>query len=154
MSPESYFATCVDSLLPAIDLRERKFRAWKFGGSDPNALLELVLASTKTATASLAWIYEHFVDEKFPEVGDLSVVLDGQGEARALIETSRIDSVPFSEVTGEHAFLEGEGDRSLEHWRKVHWDFFSAECASINREPISEMPIILERFRLLSTNAG
>lgn len=154
MSAESYFEACVSSLLPATDLRGRKFSAWKFGGSNPNALLDLVLASTKTATASLAWIYEHFADEKMPVLGDLSVILDDQGDPQALIKTSQVETVPFSEVTAEHAFLEGEGDRSLEHWRKVHWDFFSTECASIDREPTGEMPIILERFRLLSANGG
>ena len=29
-------------------------------------------------------------------------------------------------MTEEHAFEEGEGDRSLSYWRKAHLEFFSS----------------------------
>lgn len=32
-------------------------------------------------------------------------------------------------ITWEHAYHEGEGDRSLAYWRKVHEDFFKQEYA-------------------------
>lgn len=35
----------------------------------------------------------------------------------------------FSEVGEDFAYLEGEGDRSLSYWRKLHLDFFSQEYA-------------------------
>ena len=47
-------------------------------------------------------------------LGDVGlIVTDGRGIPHALIATTRVDVVPFDEVSAEHAFLEGEGDRSL-----------------------------------------
>lgn len=123
--------------------------AWSFGADARQAdeLLELVLAGTKTATASALWDYEAD-GEAVPEPGALSIVLDGSGQPRALLETTHVEVVPFDEVTEEHARLEGEDDRSLAHWREVHERFF-AETASHDRGFSTDMPVVCERFRVL-----
>ncbi len=123
--------------------------AWAFGATPAQAdeLLALVLDGTKTATASAQWEYEH-EDERMPSVGDLAIVLDGSEHPRALIEVMSVDVVPFAEVDAEHAFLEGEGDRSLDHWRTVHERFFT-EHASHDRGFDPSMPIVLERFQVM-----
>lgn len=122
---------------------------WSFGASAEQAdgLLALVLDGTKTATASALWDYEA-EDEPLPEVGSLSIVLDGSGRPRALLETSEVVVVPFNEVDEEHARLEGEGDLSLAHWRTVHERFFTAE-ATHEHGFTSDMPVVCERFRVL-----
>ena len=93
------------------DLPEQRPEAWAFGATkeDADELLALVLDGTKTGTASALWDIEAD-GESVPEMGELSIILDGQGRPRALIETTAIDVVPFSEVTAEHAHAEGEGD--------------------------------------------
>ena len=123
--------------------------AWSFGAGEEQAdeLLELVLAGTKTATASAVWDYETD-DEPLPERGALSIILDGSGRPRALIETTDVEVVPFGEVSEEHARLEGEGDRSLAHWREVHQHFFTQE-ATHEHEVAADMPVVCERFRVL-----
>ncbi|MGA8987340.1 ASCH domain-containing protein [Aeromicrobium sp.] len=123
--------------------------AWAFGGSPEQAdeLLALVLDGTKTASASALWDYEHD-DEQVPRVGDLSIVLDGAGHPRGLIETTHVDVKPFDEVDAEHAHLEGEGDRSLAFWRAGHEQFFSTHAAH-DRGFSASMPVVLERFRVL-----
>lgn len=123
--------------------------AWAFGATTEQAdeLIALVLDGTKTATASAAWDYEH-EDEQLPRVGDLAIVLDGAQHPRALIEVMRVDVVPFDDVDAEHAHLEGEGDRSLAHWRAVHERFFT-EHAAHDRGFDPAMPVVLERFRVL-----
>lgn len=123
--------------------------AWAFGATPEQAdeLIALVLDGTKTATASAQWDYEH-EGEQIPQVGDLSIVLDGSEHPRALIEVTQVDVVAFDEVSEEHAFLEGEGDRSLDHWRTVHERFFTGH-ASHDRGFASSMPVVLERLRLL-----
>jgi uncharacterized protein YhfF len=123
--------------------------AWSFGGTPSQAdeLLTLVLDGTKTATASARWDYQ-VDDEPLPVVGSLSIVLDGAGHPRALIRTSDVRTVPFDQVEEEHAFLEGEGDRSLTHWRDVHQRFFT-ENAVHTRGFHPWMPVVLERFELL-----
>jgi uncharacterized protein YhfF len=121
--------------------------AWAFGDSTVEAdeLLRLVLDGTKTATASALWDYEA-EGEALPEVGSLSILLDGRGHPRALITTTDVEVVPFDEVDDEHAHLEGEGDRTLDHWRAAHERFFR-RTSSRGFEP--DMPVVLERFQVV-----
>lgn len=123
--------------------------AWAFGATPSHAdgLLDLVLAGTKVGTASSLWDYEVSGDP-LPEVGELSVVLDGRGEPRAVIETTGISVAPFDRVDDEHAHAEGEGDRTLAHWRAVHERYWR-EHSENPRGYEPDMPVVCERFRLL-----
>lgn len=120
-----------------------------FGATPAEAdeLLKLVLDGSKTATAGALWDYEH-EGEMLPSVGDLEIVLDGSQHPRALIEVTHVDIVPFDEISEEHARLEGEGDRSLAHWRDVHERFFT-EIATHGRGFVRTMPVVAQRFRVL-----
>ena len=117
--------------------------AWSFGDSPELAdeLLRLVLDGTKTAAASALWEFEA-EDEPLPEVGTLSIVLDSAGHPHALLRTSDVRIVPFDQVDEEHAFLEGEGDRTVEYWRGAHRHYLTAGHDG-------SMPVVLERFELL-----
>lgn len=86
-------------------------------------LAQLVLEGTKTATASAYDLYA--VDnDPLPEVGSYDVVLDSQDQAVCIIQIKKVSVVPFNQVSAEHAFKEGEGDRTLAYWRDVHENFF------------------------------
>ncbi|MFE7408091.1 ASCH domain-containing protein [Isoptericola sp. NPDC057559] len=124
--------------------------AWSFGDSPGLAdeLLALVLQGRKTAAASLVVEFED-VGDPVPAPGDLSIVLDGRGEPRALIRTVRVEIVPFAEVTAEHAHLEGEGDRTLESWRTEHERAWRDALASLGRELDPSMLVVCERFTVL-----
>ncbi|KGN33802.1 hypothetical protein N802_08320 [Knoellia sinensis KCTC 19936] len=126
--------------------------AWSFGATPEHAdeLLDLVLAGTKTATSGALWDYEA-EDEPLPEVGTLSIVLDASGTPRALLETTDVQVVPFDEVDEEFARLEGEGDLSLAHWRRVHEEFFT-EVADHDRGFAQDMPVVCEQFRVVYTD--
>ncbi len=122
---------------------------WAFGATPVHAdsLLQLVLAGTKTATASSLWDYEHSGDP-LPVPGMLNIILDGQGTPRALLETVSLVTVPFDQVDESHAFAEGEGDRSLANWREVHERYWRNHSENPRGfEP--DMPVMCERFRLL-----
>lgn len=125
--------------------------AWAFGATPEHAddLLTLVLAGTKTGTASSLWDYEATGD-RMPEVGDLSIVLDGFGTPRTVIETVDVRTVPFDEVSEEHAYAEGEGDRTLRYWRRAHETFWRVHSENPRGfEP--DMPVVCEIFRVLYT---
>lgn len=122
--------------------------AWSFGAGpeDADALLDLVLAGTKTATSSALRDYEAG-DEDVPGEGDLSIITDGAGRPRALIQTTSVRTVPFGEVDAAHAAAEGEGDLSLEQWRTVHRRFF--EQSGSGAPVTDDLPVILEEFTVL-----
>jgi len=108
----------------------------------------LVVAGKKTATASLEWVYAA-EGEPLPKPGDLSIILNWAGDPLCLIRTTEVRRIPFNLVDAQFAYDEGEDDRSLENWRRVHWHFFSRECAAIGREPAQDMPVVCERFEVL-----
>ncbi|WP_418276359.1 ASCH domain-containing protein [Isoptericola jiangsuensis] len=124
--------------------------AWAFGDSSllADELIGLVLAGTKSATASALWEFEH-AGEPLPRKGDLAIVLDGAGEPRALIRTDLVETVAFDEVTAEHARLEGEGDLSLESWREGHETYWRRTLEATGHEFDTSMPVVCERFTVL-----
>jgi uncharacterized protein YhfF len=123
--------------------------AWAFGATPEQAdeLLALVLSGIKTATAGALWDYEA-EGEELPTPGALGIVTDGRGVPHALVVMTRVEIVPFDEVSAEHAYLEGEGDRSLATWREVHERFFM-EHAVHSRGFSRDMPVVLQRFAVL-----
>ena len=123
--------------------------AFAFGDSPEiaNELLALVLAGTKTATASAVWEYEAAGDP-LPQEGDLSIILDGRGHPWALVRTTAVRLAAFADVDAEHAWLEGEDDRSLESWRSGHQGYFGRALAGRNAEFDENLVVVLERFEL------
>ena len=121
--------------------------AWAFGAA-PDLLAELVAKGVKTATASAYDEYVHY-EEELPKVGDLDVVLDGQGQAVAIIETTKVTVIPFREVSADHAYKEGEGDRSLAYWRQVHEELFTKWLADIGLSFSPASKVVLEEFQLV-----
>ena len=124
-----------------------EYEAWAYG-DDPDGLAELTRAGIKTATAS-AGVWYGRGEEPLPQAGEYSVILDSREEAVCVIRTTRGFTVPFDEVGAEQAFREGEGDRSLAYWRRVHEDFFRAELAEAGLEFSPEMPVVCEEFEMV-----
>ena len=124
------------------------YEAWAFGGA-PDKLAKLVLDGVKTATCSAAVLYE-YENEELPKVGDYSVILDSRGNAVCVIQTTRVYVSPFDGVSARHAYLEGEGDRSLAYWRQVHKEFFTEELKAVNRQFDEKMELVCEEFAVVS----
>jgi uncharacterized protein YhfF len=78
------------------------------------------------------------------EVGTRMVMLDGAGRSRAVIETVELNQRRFDEVDEQFAYDEGEGDRTLAHWRKAHRNYFTR-----NGQFEENMLLWCERFRLV-----
>ena len=47
------------------------------------------------------------------------------------------------------AALEGEGDLSLDYWRRAHKPFFIQECERCGQSSTTEMPVVCEEFKLV-----
>ena len=119
--------------------------AWAFG-VEPDLLADLVLRGEKTATASAYDLYA-LEGEPLPQEGTFDVILDSQNQAVCIVKITRVSVQPFNQVSAQHAYKEGEGDKSLTYWRQVHEDFFTdclGEAGLIFRP---ESKVVLEEFR-------
>lgn len=129
------------------NITETEYEAWAFGGN-PDKLAELVLQGIKVGTASAYPLYE-LEKEPIPKAGEYSVILNSKEEAVCVIQTTKVYVVPFCEVGAEHAFKEGEGDKSLAYWRMVHEEFFR-ECMEEAGLTFDEnMKVVCEEFKLV-----
>lgn len=115
---------------------------------DANECAELVLKEEKRATASSFWWYQ-INQQELPSAGDKFIVTNWAGIALCMIEVEKIEIVPFNQVTREFAYIEGEGDKSLEYWREVHWAYYHRELAGSEFEPRKDMMIVCEHFRVI-----
>ena len=123
----------------------RHLRSFAFGDGAALAdeLLGLVVKGIKTATCSTE-------DEPNTSTPDERwVVLDGKGEPRCVIESTEVTYRRFGEVDAAFAYAEGEGDRSLAHWRDAHRRYFGRMGKFSD-----DMMLMCERFRLVEVFAS
>ena len=123
------------------------YEAWQFGGA-PDKLAQLVKDGIKTATCSAYDLYAA-ENEPLPKAGDLSVILNSRDEAVCIIRTTRVYVSEYDQVTPEHAFKEGEGDRSLAYWRQVHEEFLTEELALIDYTFSNKTKVVCEEFEVV-----
>lgn len=124
--------------------------AWSFGDSPELAdeLLALVLSGQKRATATSAAELAA-AGEPVPQVGDLSIVLDGAGHPRALIRTTEVRVARFGDVDEEFAAREGEDDGTLESWRREHAKYYRRVLEGTGVEFGEDLEVVLETFEVL-----
>lgn len=118
--------------------------SWSFGDSPELAdeLVALVVTGVKTASCGSFSSFEK--EETPPSVGSYSIVLSGNGSPVCVIRTTAMYLKRFSDVTAEMAKKEGEGDLSLDYWRKAHQGFFAREGTYSE-----DMELVFEEFQLI-----
>lgn len=123
---------------------------WKFcgGGIYADELANLVLSGVKTATASTKLAYE-MQGEKLPDVGTYSVILFDNDKAACIIRDVKVSIVPFNQVGAEHAYKEGEDDRSLQKWRETHLRAFTPDYEAAGLEFDENGDCVLEEFEVV-----
>lgn len=118
--------------------------AWSYGAA-PDDLADLTLKGIKTATASAYSLYE-LENEPLPKPGDFNIIMNSKDEAVCIIRTTRVNVMPFDEVDEDFAWKEGEGDRSLQYWRKAHIEFFKGEYARHGMAFDEKIKVVCEEF--------
>jgi uncharacterized protein YhfF len=118
----------------ALPERYRDLPRFAFGDGPALAdeLAALVVTGRKTATCMSP------DDPNRPQVGQRWVVLDGRAEPVCVIE-----------VDERFAFDEGEGDRTLETWRRNHRIYFGRLGTFAE-----DMRLVCERFRVVEVLGG
>jgi uncharacterized protein YhfF len=147
---EQYWEAYLATLPSDSPYRQQRYVAEQFGDTPDLAtqLALLILKRIKTATCSALWEWEA-EGTPLPQVGLITIVLDGSEAPLCIIETIEVKIQSYHAVDAEFASDEGEGDRSLDYWREAHWRFFSRTLVTIGRTPTREMPLVCERFRLI-----
>lgn len=123
-----------------------------FGDSEALAdeLLALVLKGQKQATCALARWYEQ-PGARFPEPGDLSLILDGREKPACVIRTTSVDIKPVHQADAKFAWDEGEGDRSFKWWKDAHLAYWQREADREGFEFSEDLDACFERFELAWT---
>ncbi len=116
--------------------------AFQFG-VDPDKLAYLVMEGEKVATSS-GFEFYGISNEEVPKVNDYSIVLNSVDIPVAIIKVTKVDIVPFNEVSEEFAISEGEGD--YEFWWNAHVEFFKYMCNENNIEFREDMLVVCETF--------
>jgi len=116
--------------------------------TDANTCAELVCKETKRATShSLKGL--QLRNESLPKIGNFYVVTDWSGNAKCVIRTTGVKLLPYFSIREEHARLEGEGDKSLDYWKKSHWDYYTRELGGLGTSPKESMIVVFEEFEML-----
>jgi uncharacterized protein YhfF len=124
--------------------------AWHFCFTQPEAdeCARLVLLGRKRATAPSLWGFA-VRGETPPTVGHLEIVTTWSGEACAIIRTTDVIVRAFCDVPAEFARAEGEGDGSLEWWRRAHREYYARELAGTDYSFSDDMPIVCQYFEVV-----
>jgi uncharacterized protein YhfF len=108
-------------------------------GSEPGA--EAILSGRKTLTSSPFWDYP---DGRIPFVGALCVLLGGARRPRAIVETVRVEVMPFSAITDDLARAYGEGGMTAAWWRREIGAWYRDSAARHGATFTEDTPIIWE----------
>lgn len=134
----------MDNALPIVE--------FAFPGPLREKLLDAIRAGEKTTTSSLLREYE-VEGEPLPEVGQRGIVVDSEGIARFVVETTAVEVAPLGRVSLAHALSEGEGFSSVEEWRAAHLDFWtSPEVREVIGQDFvvdDDTQVVLETFRMV-----
>lgn len=117
---------------------------WHFGDNKKmaNKFFNLVLKGEKTATSYL-YNKKDKLDKGF------SILTNWDKTKKILIQTTKVYKTIFDKVTQEHAFKEGEKDKSLKSWKAVHRKFFTKELNNKNIKFTNSCNIICEEFKII-----
>lgn len=128
------------------EIKTNHHDTYAMGSTDENAtiLAHLIARGIKTATTSAVDLYGP--DEPLPFVGEYNVILDGHDQPICVTQTKVVETIPFNQVSAEHAYHEGEDDRTLASWRREHRAFFQAAYQQEGQSFTEEIPCCCEVF--------
>lgn len=131
----------------ARDVRVEGFSASALGHTAllADTLAELVVSGVKRAHATPLRDFQKDL-EPLPQSGDHLVVLDGDGEPRAIVRTTHVERRRFNEIDDAFAFDAGEGDLTLRWWLAAHRQDYAERGEAEGFEAHEAMELLLEYF--------
>ena len=114
-----------------------------YDSNGTDEILDSIISGKKHANTGLYSLFQAQM-QLLPKTGDHTVVLDSQMQPRCITRTTKVDVVPFEDVTAECAAAEGDG--TLAAWKKAHRKAFAAACEEIGRNFDESMKCVCEYF--------
>lgn len=122
--------------------------SWYFhtNQEDANRLANLVVIGKKRASSGLyLWYKEANAD--LPAIGTKHIITDFDGNAKAIIEIIKVDTVPFNQISAAYAEMDmGTETEPLKKWKKAHYDFFTSALGGNTEKPVEQMLVVCESF--------
>ena len=127
-------------------------RAFSLGDAGPmrRRLTALALAGTKVATGDL--LQQEYVDqgEAVEVVGERQALVGVDDQVVAIVEVTRVEVHRFIDVPWEFARDEGEGFRSVQHWRDGHRSYFASHGIHVD----DDTSFVCVWFRIVDARTG
>ena len=150
-SDERGFALYVEAMLGGWSPPTHELDVFYFGDTPElaAALAHLVIKGVKRGTTG--WLAAaHREGVAIPHPGMVSIVTDGFGHALCAIRSETVEQLRFAEIGERHAWIEGEGDRTLADWRAGHLSYFHSEATRLGLTFSEDETVFFEQFRLLA----
>lgn len=140
----------LNSIGEELENTSKSYTSWYFCDNErsANSLAELVREGTKRGTASLYEVYK-IENEDLPVADNYSIITDWNGIAKCIIRNKKVTVLPFKDVDEELANIEGEGDKSLGYWQKVHLNYFTRELKEFQMNFSEDMLVVFEEFEVV-----
>ncbi|MFK7811676.1 MAG: ASCH domain-containing protein [Maribacter sp.] len=117
--------------------------------ADAKRLADLIVSGKKQAGSMLYFFFKE-AKADLPTIGTKSIVTNFDGKARAIIQTTKVDTIPFSQISEAYAVLDmGTDIEPLKKWKKAHWDFFAPAMEQNGKKPTEEMLIVCTWFETI-----
>ncbi len=123
---------------------QQEVEDWCFADDKETAdlLFNLVKKGDKTATS---YIYE----EHMKLNKGFSILTNWDKTERILLQTTKIYVTPFKKVTRQHAYKEGEDDKTIKSWKNIHNRFFSEQLSKHGLLFQDDTKIVCEEFNVV-----
>ncbi|QCE40044.1 ASCH domain-containing protein [Psychroserpens sp. NJDZ02] len=116
---------------------------------DYHRFADLIVDGKKKASSGL-YIWYKEVNVDLPKKGTKLIVTDYNGKARAIIETKKVDTMPFNQITKDYAQLDmGTNIKPLENWKKAHWEFFANTLDENGQKATDKVLVVCEWFETI-----
>ena len=122
-----------------------------YDSNGTDEILDSIISGKKHANTGLYSLFQAQM-QLLPKTGDHTVVLDSQMQPRCITRTTKVDIVPFEDVTADCAAAEGDG--TLAAWKKAHRKAFAAACEEIGRNFDESMKCVCEYFDVVYRAVG
>ena len=114
-----------------------------YDSNGTDEILDNILGGKNRANTGLFSLFEAQM-QLLPRTGDYTVVLDSDMQPRCITRTTKVDVVPFEDVTADCAAAEGDG--TIAARKKAHRKAYAAACEEIGVDFDASKKCVRERF--------